>query len=174
MTALGQVKKLWRYPVSSLAGEPMPAISVGQGGAVGDRLYGLVDAASGEIAAPDRSAKWQRVPRIRARLPLAGGLEIAVPGGGWLAAPGPACDLEISAFLGFEAAIRPFPDAGSSFAAGLFVLPRYEKAPVHLLTTASLARLKALYPQGDPDPRRFRPTILVDMPEVEGVFPESG
>ncbi len=57
MTVLGRVKRLWRYPVSSLAGEPMSALAVGRGGADGDRLYGLVDAASGEVAAPDRNAK---------------------------------------------------------------------------------------------------------------------
>jgi len=173
MTVLGRVKRLWRYPVSSLAGESMSALAVGRGGADGDRLYGLVDAASGEVAAPDRNAKWHPVPRIRTRLSADGSLETLVPGGDWIVAPGPACDRAISAFLGFEAAIRPFPAEGSSLPIGSFVLPRYEKAPVHLLTTASLARLKALHPQGDPDPRRFRPTILIDMPEVEGAFPES-
>jgi len=173
MDALGQVRQLWRYPVSSLAGEPMSAIAVGQGGADGDRLYGLVDVASSEVAAPDRNAKWHPVPRIRTRLSAGGGLEILVPGGDWVSAPGAACDRAVSDFLGFEAAIRPFPAEGASLTDGSFVLPRYEKAPVHLLTTASLARLKALHPQADPDARRFRPTILVDMPEVEGAFPES-
>lgn len=173
MTVLGRVKGLWRYPVSSLAGEPMSAIFLGQGGADGDRLYGLVEVASGEVAAPDRNAKWHLVPRIRTRLSAGGGLEILVPGGDWVSAPGAACDRAVSDFLGFEAVIRPFPAEGASLNDGSFVLPRYEKAPVHLLTTASLARLKALHPQGDPDPRRFRPTILVDMPEVEGAFPES-
>ena len=51
--------------------------------------------------------------------------------------------------------------------------PRYRKAPIHLLTTAALAELKRLHPQGNPDPRRFRPNILVDMQPVAGRFPET-
>lgn len=173
MDALGQVAGLWRYPVSSLAGEPMPALSVARQGSDGDRLYGLVDAASGEIARPDSVAKWHLAPRIRTRLGSDRGLEIATPGGAWIAAPSLQCDEAISAFLGFEAAIRPFAGEGPAGYDGAFTAARYEKAPVHLLTTASLARLKALHPAGDPDPRRFRPTVLVGMPEVEGAFPES-
>lgn len=173
MDALGQVTGLWRYPVSSLAGEPMPALSVARRGSDGDRLYGLVDAESGEIARPDTVAKWHLVPRIRTRLGSDRRLEIAVPGGAWIAAPGRQCDQAISAFLGFDAAIRPFAGEGPPDYDGAFTAARYKKAPVHLLTTASLARLKALHPAGDPDPRRFRPSILVDIPEVEGAFPES-
>lgn len=173
MDALGRVTGLWRYPVSSLAGEPMPALFVAGQGSDGDRLYGLVDAASGEIARPDTVAKWHLVPRIRTRLGSDRRLEIAVPGGAWIAAPGRQCDQAISAFLGFEAAIRPFAGEEPPDYDGAFTAARYKKAPVHLLTTASLARLKALHPTGDPDPRRFRPSILVDMPEIEGAFPES-
>ena len=47
MTHLGQVAALWRYPVSSLAGQPMSELFLGPGGAEGDRLYGLFDVASG-------------------------------------------------------------------------------------------------------------------------------
>jgi len=175
MTGLGQVAALWRYPVSSLAGQPMRELLFGPDGAEGDRGYGLFDMASGIVAAPDRNpAKWDRAPRIRTRLSHDGGLEVAVPGGGWQAAPDAPSDAAISAYLGFEVSVRAYRDAPPQPADGSTVAPRYRKAPVHLLTTASLARLKALHPEGDPDPRRFRPSILADMPEVEGEFPESG
>jgi len=163
---IGRVVGLWRFPASSLAGERPNSITVGTEGVEGDRLYGLVDAATGEIAKPDEARKWHGVPRIEARLE-AGRLEVRIPGGAWLAAPGKKADRAASAFLGFEASIRPFEE-GTSLPA-----PRYLKAPVHLLTTASLAQLKALHPAGDPDPRRFRPNILVDMPPVAGRFPET-
>ena len=89
-------------------------------------------------------------------------------------APNPESDRAISAFLGFEASIRPFgaENAAPSYA-GPLTEARYAKAPIHLLTTASLARLKALHPEGTPDPRRFRPNIVVDMAPVEGAFPET-
>ena len=38
----------------------------------------------------------------------------------------------------------------------------FDFAVIHLLTTATLNRLLALYPQGDFDARRFRPNIVVD------------
>ncbi len=171
MALLGHVAKLWRYPASSLAGEPMPAVVVDPDGLRGDRLFGLVDAANGEIARPDNNRKWHGVPRIATRLSDDGELDIRVPGGDWLRAPGEACDEAVSAHLDFSASIRPFQrDAHYS---GPLTAARYRKAPVHLLTTASLARLKALHPAGDPDPRRFRPNILVEMPAVDGAFPET-
>src|SRR5690606_34223312 len=126
---------------------------------------------SGIVAAPDRDpAKWGRVPRIQVRL-ADGGLQVLVPGDEWLAAPHARSDEAISAYLGFKASIRPYAGQGPQSADGSTVAPRYRKAPVHLLTTASLARLKALHPGGDPAPRRFRPSVLVDMPHLEGVFP---
>lgn len=175
MDALGQVRQLWRYPVSSLAGEPMRELFFGPEGADGDRRYGLFDIGSGIVAAPDRNpARWDQAPRIRTRLSGEGRLEVAVAGGEWLAAPAPRSDRALSDYLGFDVAVRPYLDDGPQPADGSTVAPRYRKAPVHLLTTASLARLKALHPQAAPDPRRFRPSILIEMPEVEDEFPESG
>jgi uncharacterized protein YcbX len=175
MTDPGQVAALWRYPVSSLGGQPMRELSFGSGGAEGDRSYGLFDVESGIVAAPDRNpAKWDQAPRVRTRLSDEGGLEVAAPDGGWLAAPAAQSDKAISDYLGFEVAVRSYLDEGPQPADGSAIAPRYRRAPVHLLTTASLARLKALHPAGDPDPRRFRPSIVIDMPEVEGEFPESG
>ncbi|TPN77624.1 MOSC domain-containing protein [Mesorhizobium sp. CU2] len=171
--ALGAVSQLWRYPASSLAGERLDAISVGATTVDGDRLFGLVDA-DGEIARPDREARWHKAPLLRTRLTGDRRLEVSIPGGDWLPAPDPRSDRAISAFLGFEASIRPF---GAEQAAPSYVGPlteaRYAKAPIHLLTTASLARLKALHPEGAPDPRRFRPNIVVDMAPIEGSFPET-
>ncbi|WP_027037289.1 MOSC domain-containing protein [Mesorhizobium ciceri] len=172
--ALGIVSELWRYPASSLAGERRETISVDIESIKGDRMFGLVDASDNEIARPDRDAKWHKVPRIRTRLSPARELEIAIPGGGWLAAPGIESDRAVSAYLGFEASIRPFrrESAGPDYS-GPLTAERYRKAPIHLLTTASLARLKALHPEGTADPRRFRPNIVVDMAAIEGSFPET-
>ncbi|TPM28758.1 MOSC domain-containing protein [Mesorhizobium sp. B2-3-4] len=173
-TVMGTVTELWRYPASSLAGERRDAIQVGPAGIEGDRMFGLVDTSDNEIARPDREAKWHKVPRIRTRLNNDRALEIAVPGGAWLAAPGDECDRALSAYLGFTASIRPFGQENAPPAyAGPLTQARYAKAPIHLLTTASLARLKALHPQGAADPRRFRPNIVVDIADVEGSFPET-
>ncbi|RWM06329.1 MAG: MOSC domain-containing protein [Mesorhizobium sp.] len=170
---LGTVGQLWRYPASSLAGERLDVISVGTSTVDGDRLFGLVDASDGEIARPDRGPKWHKVPLIRARLTEDRRLEVAVPGGGWLPAPGQESDRVVSAFLGFEASIRPYFRENAEGYTSPLTVERYTKTPIHLLTTASLARLKALHPEGAADPRRFRPNIVVDMEPVEGSFPET-
>lgn len=173
-STIGSVTELWRYPASSLAGERLDAILVSQESIDGDRMFGLVDVSDNEIARPDRDAKWHKVPRIRTRLSQARHLEVAVPGGDWLAAPGAESDRAVSAYLGFEASIRPFgPENAAPGYAGPLTAARYRKAPIHLLTTASLARLKVLHPEGTADPRRFRPNIVVDMAAVEGSFPET-
>ncbi|MFA6156484.1 MOSC domain-containing protein, partial [Mesorhizobium sp.] len=80
----------------------------------------------------------------------------------------------VSTFLGFEASIRPYrrENAPQEYS-GPFTAERYARAPIRLLTAASMARLKALHPQGVPDPRRFRPNIVVDMAAIVGSFPET-
>ena len=160
---IGSAVELWRYPASSFGGERQAMLSVGEDGAAGDRLFGLVEEATGEPARPDREARWHKVPLVRARLSGAGTLEIALPGADWMPAPSAESDAALSAFMGFSVAPRPFgPDAAPGFA-GPLTEPRYRKAPLHVLTTASLARLKALHPAAVPDPRRFRPSVLVEI-----------
>lgn len=39
-----------------------------------------------------------------------------------------------------------------------------DAGPLHLLTTASLAWLRVLFPNARVDDRRFRPNILIDVP----------
>jgi uncharacterized protein len=56
-----------------------------------------------------------------------------------------------------------------------FTLPRgtfFDGAILHLITTATLIKLHAVYPKGRFDPRRFRPNILVDTPEDTKGFVE--
>jgi uncharacterized protein YcbX len=57
-----------------------------------------------------------------------------------------------------------------------FTLPEgtfFDCAPVHLLTTATLDRLRELYPQGRFEVRRFRPNIVVQLASVEKGFAEN-
>lgn len=46
--------------------------------------------------------------------------------------------------------------------------------PLHLLTSATLAHLRALNPAADWDPRRFRPNIVIDTaPELAGLVEQA-
>jgi uncharacterized protein len=57
-----------------------------------------------------------------------------------------------------------------------FGLPQgrfFDAAPIHVLTTATLDRLRALYPQGRFEVRRFRPNIIIETAKGEMDFVES-
>jgi uncharacterized protein len=57
-----------------------------------------------------------------------------------------------------------------------FTLPEgtfFDSAVVHLLTTATLDRLRELYPQGRFEARRFRPNIVAQTAEGERAFAED-
>jgi uncharacterized protein YcbX len=41
----GKVAELWRYPVSSMAGEQLAVARVEAGGIAGDRIWGVLDEA---------------------------------------------------------------------------------------------------------------------------------
>jgi uncharacterized protein YcbX len=68
-------------------------------------------------------------------------------------------------------ATEPYRDTVTEFAlpAGTF----FDVAVVHLLTTATIDRLRALYPQGRFEARRFRPNIVISTPEEGEGFVEN-
>jgi uncharacterized protein YcbX len=53
------------------------------------------------------------------------------------------------------------------------VKPRYKRSHIHLLSAASLATLQALLPGSRLHPRRFRPSLLVELAEPSSPFPET-
>jgi len=44
----------------------------------------------------------------------------------------------------------------------------HDDAPIHIVTTSTLAYLRSLYPGGDYDARRFRPNIVIDTGDGQG------
>src|SRR5712691_1148300 len=157
-TELGAVVSLWRYPVKSMMGEELNATEVTERGLLGDRAYALVE--------PARPAAT--VPPVR----------IALPDGTTVTSDQGDLNQILSKALNREVTLRAaqpgafnaeeyWPDM-----AGLdhrdtvtdFTLPEgtfFDVAMVHLLTTATLDRLRELYPQGRFELRRFRPNIVL-------------
>lgn len=165
---MGQVAELWRYPVSSMAGERLAQLDVEAGGVVGDRIWGLLDATTSRIASPGREKHFVGVPRVHARV-AEGGVALSLDGERW-AEPDDAALLEdLSRAFGFTPMLKPFDVAG----AGGF-RPRYEHAPIHLVTSAAIRSLERDLPGSVIDARRFRPNVLVDWPDGEEPIPEHG
>jgi len=60
--------------------------------------------------------------------------------------------------------VKSLPTRGTRF---------FDLATIHVLTTATINRLRALYPQGQFEVRRFRPNIVVRPENDDAEFVES-
>lgn len=167
----GRITELWRYPVSSLGGERLEAAELDAAGVHGDRLWGLMDRESGEVAYPEKRRRWRPTPELKARLEAAGPA-ISRDGAAWLPVGGEEAAQLAAGHLGFPVALRPHVRFGET-AEGK-VAPRYARRNLHLLTSASLRQLQALLPEGArTDTRRFRPNLVVETAEDFEGFVEA-
>jgi uncharacterized protein YcbX len=128
------VAELWRYPVKSLAGEPLNSAEISADGIPGDRVVQVYDAEGRIVTA-------RTVPRLlglKATLGPAG--EPLVNGRPWKA-PEVAAAIEAAAGAGARLARDDGPD-------------RFDVLPLLVATDGAVNALRL-------DRRRFRPNILV-------------
>src|SRR5713226_9148870 len=167
---LGSIVSLWRYPVKSMLGEELNAAEVTKGGLLGDRAYALVDSSDGKVASAKNPRKWPRLFDFRAVLadaPRPGvkvpPVRITLPEGTIVNSEQPDVHRTLSKALNREVTLSALHDRPAATAEeywpdieGLdhrdtvtdFGLPDgtfFDCAFVHLLTTATLDRLRALY-----------------------------
>jgi hypothetical protein len=197
----GAVVGLWRYPVKSMMGEELNAAEVTDRGLVGDRQFAVVDATTGMVAGAKNPRKWGNFFDFRAayveppergsKLPA---VRLTLPDGVVVTNEQPDLAQVLSRALGREVAFAEAQDDGES--AGIqaeeywpdmeglehrdtvteWELPAgtfFDLALVHLLTTATIERLRALYPEGRFEVRRFRPNIVVATPPDQQGFVEN-
>jgi len=193
-TVLGSIVSLWRYPVKSMLGEELNATEVTNRGLLGDRTYALVDSSDGKVASAKNPRKWPHLFDCRAVLadvPNTGvkvaPVRITLPDGDIVKSDQPGLNQIFSKMVRREVKLSAVADPQTGTAEeywpdieGLdhrdtvtdFSLPDgtfFDCALVHLLTTATLGRLRALCPQGRFEVRRFRPNIVVSTgPDDEG------
>lgn len=185
----GSVVALWRYPVKSMMGEELNAADVTERGILGDRRFAVVDASTGKVAGAKNPRKWGNFfdfraayvesPKTGSKLPA---VRLTLPDGTVATSEQPDLAQILSKALGREVAFSEAEHGGESSGAqaeeywpdmeGLeyrdtvteWDLPTgtfFDLAVVHLLTTATIERLRALYPEGRFEVRRFRPNIVV-------------
>jgi uncharacterized protein len=196
----GSVAALWRYPVKSMLGEDLNDAEVTERGLLGDRRFAVVDAATGKVAGAKNPRKWGNFLDFRAAYvepPLAGlelpDVRLTLPDGTAVTSGQAGLPQILSKVLGRPvafAAARPEGKSGGTAeeywpdVEGLdlrdtvtdFDLPAgtfFDCALVHLVTTATIDRLRALYPQGRFEARRFRPNIVVSTGPEEYGFAED-
>jgi uncharacterized protein YcbX len=186
------VAAIWRYPVKSMLGEELEGTTIGERGLAGDRAYALVDVETGNIVSAKNPRRWGMLFECRARyletpdpageLPA---VRIMMPDGTTVHSDDVDVAEVLSRALGrpvrlttqtpakvmIEQYVPPVVgvvDERSDTVskeqiallapAGTF----FDCAPVHVVTTASLAALADAYPGGRFDPRRFRPNVFID------------
>ena len=195
---LGSIVSLWRYPVKSMMGEELNATEVTKDGLLGDRAYALVDSLDGKVATAKNPRKWPTLFDFRALLadaPRPGvkvpPVRITLPEGAIVNSDQPDVHRTLSNALKREVTLsassdQPAPTAEEYWldiegldhrdAVTDFGLPGgtfFDCASVHLLTTATLDRLRLMYPQGRFEVRRFRPNIVVETANGEKEFAEN-
>ena len=192
----GSVKALWRYPVKSMAGSKLDEAAITESGILGDRAYAVIDAASGRVGSAKTPKKWDKLlaltadfvapPRIGAPLPP---VRIVWPDGSAASSDGGDADARLSATLGRPvtltserpatvsverldplAAEETVVDIGGLMMAGRFS----DYAALHLITTATMARLAELRPGASFAARRFRPNVTIATSESAQGFVENG
>jgi uncharacterized protein YcbX len=198
---LGSVAALWRYPVKSMMGEELNSSAITDRGLLGDRQFAVVDRATGKIGGAKNPRKWGNFfgfratycepPQVGAAMPP---VRITLPDGTGVTTGQADVEQLLSRAFGREVALeeaRPqerspgataeeyWPDmAGLDYRDTVtdFEMPAgtfFDIGVVHLLTTATIDRLRALYPQGRFEARRFRPNIVVSIPGEDRGFVEN-
>lgn len=193
----GSVVSLWRYPVKSMMGEELNVAEVTDSGLLGDRAYALRDPSNGKVVSAKNPRKWAKLvdfraafaesPRAREKIPP---VRITLPDGGLVTSEQSDLNKLLTDALGREvtlAATAPettsleeyWPDmeglahretvTDEAMPAGTF----FDLAVTHVLTTATIDRLRELYPQGRFEVRRFRPNIVVQPASAEKDFLEN-
>jgi hypothetical protein len=194
---LGPVDALWRYPVKSMLGEELDAAEVTERGLEGDRAYALVDVETGKVVSAKAPRKWGKLfefraayvgePRAGEKLPPA---RITLPDGTVVTSEQGDIDGVLSGVFGREVTLATEPPPGAKYeSVPVGAVPAdpdgptvdypvrngfFDLAAIHLLTTASIERLRELYPQGRFEARRYRPNVLVRTPEGARGFVENG
>jgi uncharacterized protein YcbX len=193
----GSVVGLWRYPVKSMMGEELNAAEFTERGLLGDRRFALVDPSTGKVAGAKNPRKWGNFfdyratyvepPHAGSKLPA---VRLTLPDGSVVSSEQPDLEDILSKALGREVRFAEAQGNGESSGAtaeeywpdmaGLdhrdtvtdFEMPAgtfFDIGMVHVLTTATIERLRALYPEGRFEVRRFRPNIVVSTgPDQQG------
>ena len=181
----GSIVALWRYPVKSMLGEELDATLVSERGLRGDRAYALVDVETGKVVSAKNPRKWGNLFEFRAELlgpPSDDGpippARITLPDAATVQTDEPGVDERLSAVVGRP--VRLASSAGDApriegywpdydwlespdavFEVKLPPGTFFDCAVVHLVTTATLDRLRSVSPQSRFDVVRFRPNFVI-------------
>ena len=185
---VGRVVALNRYPVKSMQGHRPDAVTFTASGMVGDRRWAVVDVTTDKVLSAKRAGSLLDASAANDGTDD-GAPTITLPGDRVIRPGDPDTDAILSDWLGRAVALREADATGGrsyemSFNVddeddSVFEVPMppdrfVDLCPIHVLTTASLAFMADQHPDGDWDPNRFRPGILVETdPALAGLVEDA-
>ncbi|MBT3626866.1 MAG: MOSC domain-containing protein [Rhodospirillaceae bacterium] len=191
----GSIQTILRYAVKSMGPEQLAESVVTEHGLLGDRGYALIDKENGNVGSAKMPTKWGGLLALNSTFtapPKAGQplppVQINWPDGSSTTSDAADVDARLSATVGREATLsstkpeeihleRLDPmveeevilDIGHIMMEGRFS----DYAAIHMLTTASLARLEELRPDIKFEAGRFRPNLIIAAEEGAHGFVEN-
>jgi uncharacterized protein YcbX len=161
MNEVGRVRAIYRYPVKSMAGEPMSTAQLGWHGLEGDRRMAFVRAGI-RTGMPWLTAG--RLPSLVTYVPLRDAEDalptrVRTPNGEELELHGDALRAEIASAHGAPVELLQLNN-------GIF-----DDAPLSIITTNAIATVSS-EAGVDADARRFRPNVLIETAD-SSPFPED-
>jgi uncharacterized protein YcbX len=197
----GHLAALWRYPVKSVMGEELNASHVTERGLLADRVYAIVDAATGHVASAKNPLKWSKLFDCRAALVAAPSPQMVIPPAritlpsGLIAnSDDPQLGQTLSGVFGREVSLHTVPGgtprleeywpdidglarrdevSEQSIASGAPPGTFFDFSAVHIVTTATLDALRRAWPEGRFEARRFRPNLVIASPPRDVGFVEN-
>jgi uncharacterized protein YcbX len=187
------VSRIYRYPVKSMLGEDLESVAINARGVLGDRAYAVIDPAENRVGSAKIPHKWKRLYEFSALYPPGDDMTlppplVLFPDGIPAVATDAGIDARLSQALGKPVrmvsekpeglmleAVKPGLDAVDLEETVDYPLvnPFFDFAAVHLVTSATLAQMRSLYPGGDYDARRFRPNLVLDAGAEPGFLEET-
>lgn len=180
---LGRIAEVWRYPVKSMAGEALAAAELAATGMVGDRAFAIIDVETDTVASAKHPRKWNQLLSCRAAFTAPARATIVLADGTQLDSAQADLDAQLSAAFGRAVRLSSTPPAAPTYevydantgAAAIDTLAVgegggtfYDLAPIHFVTTSTLARMHELVPEGRVDRARFRPNFVIDTGAAGG------
>lgn len=194
---VGSIASLWRYPVKSMLGEELESTEVTAHGLLGDRAYALLDVQTGKIASAKNPRKWAKLLEFQSALVAAPEpseampqVEVMLPDGSSMTSASAEISSQLSALLGREVQLLstvpempsleqywpPVEGTPNQDTVTQLLMPPgtfFDSCPIHGITTATLARLKELYPEGEFKRERFRPNFVIEPTSSGASFLED-
>ena len=151
---IGSVARLWRYPVKSVGGEACERLELNARGVAGDRRYAIMNR-EGKLGSGKTTRRFRQIDGLlELRAVYQGDVpELIFRDEKRMLGSDPQIHAALSNALNMPVTLGREQDVS-----------HLDAGPVHLITTAALAWLRASVPDALIDERRFRPNLVIAVP----------